>query len=85
MYGSVKNENSKPYKITRIVNSECKNISFEEAFKYYQLFDIKENLIDMKGNYKKYIARILSILPYGRKCQELKQGLSLPEKEKINK
>lgn len=85
MYGSVKNENSKPYKVTRIVNSECKNISFEEAFKYYQLFDVKENLIDMKGNYKKYLPRILSILPYGRGCQELKLGLPLPQKEKNNK
>jgi len=85
MYGSVKNENSKPYKVTRMVNSECKNISLEEGFKYYQLFDIKENLIDMKGDYKKYLPRILSILPYGRSCQELKLGLSLLQKEKTNK
>ena len=85
MYGSRKNENMKPYKATRIVNSEGEDISLEDGFKYYQLFDIKENLIDMKGNVKKYLPRILSILPYGRTCQELKSSLPLPQKEKNNK
>jgi phage/plasmid-associated DNA primase len=85
MYGSRKNENMLPYKVTRVVNSTGNILSLEDAFKYYQLFDMKENLINIKGNVKYYLPRILSIDAYGRTCQELKQGLEITTKEKLLK
>ena len=91
IYGSRKSEEMSPYKVTKIFNSRGKEINLEEAFKYYSLFDIKENLIDIKGNVKKFLPRILSIVPYGRTCHELKNNIESPlikqktEKSKINK
>lgn len=82
MYGCRKDgENMKPYKVTDVYNSECKSISIENAFKYYQLYDVKEQLIDIHGKVEENLPRILSILPYGRECCELKYGLPLPKKE----
>lgn len=85
LYGSRKNENMKPYIITKIYNSSGDNLNMEEAFKYYQIFDIKNRLINIRDNVLKYIPRILSILPYGRNVNEIKRGLISPLKNKILK
>lgn len=85
LYGSRKNENMKPYIITKIYNSSADNLNIEEAFKYYQIFDIKNRLINIRDNVLKYIPRILSILPYGRNVNEIKRGLISPLKNKILK
>jgi P4 family phage/plasmid primase-like protien len=85
MYGSRKSEDMQPYLVSRIINSDGDNIELEEAFKYYQLFNMREQLIKISGNVRKYLPRILSIFPYGRRTQEVKHGLSslLKEKEKL--
>ena len=48
IYGSRK-EGMEPYLMTKIYNSDCEEIDFEEAFKYYQIFDINENLININN------------------------------------
>jgi hypothetical protein len=78
IYGSRKSEDMLPYKLTKVFNSSGNEVELEEAFKYYSLFDIKENLINIKGNVKKYLPRILSIIPYGRTCNELKSSIDSP-------
>ena len=87
LYGSRKEgEHMKPYKITKIINSEGENITLEEAFRYYNVFNISDQLIDMKDNIELNLPRILSILPSNRTCSEIKYGLPSPVKEKqINK
>lgn len=83
LYGGRKEgENMKPYKVTKIINSLGENISLEEAFKYYNIYNISDQLIDMKSNIQKNLPRILSILPSGRSCSEIKYGLPSPVKEK---
>jgi len=83
LYGSRKNDSSQPYLVTKVYNSELDEISLEKAFKNYQLFDQKEKLIKIKHDVKKYLPRILSILPYGRPVSEVKPGTISPLKEKI--
>ena len=84
LYGGRKEgDNMKPYKVTKIINSVGENISLEEAFKYYNIYNISDQLIDMKGNIQKNLPRILSILPSGRSCSEIKYGLPSPAKEKF--
>ena len=51
LYGSKKNENAQAYKITTIYNGNLEEISLEKAFKYYELFDHKEQLIPIKGKF----------------------------------
>ena len=86
LYGGRKEgENMKPYKVTKIINSTGENISLEDAFKYYNIYNISDQLIDMKGNILKNLPRILSILPSGRSCSEIKYGLPSPVKEKYIK
>ena len=83
LYGSRKSENMDPYKVTKVFDHECQEIDIEEAFKYYRLFDMREELISIKGKVKQFLPRILSIIPYGRETKELKHGLISPLKEKM--
>ena len=87
LYGSRKEgDTMKPYKVTKIINSVGENITIEEAFKYYNIYNISDQLIDMKDNIEINLPRILSILPSNRTCSEIKYGLPSPLKEKhINK
>lgn len=82
LYGSVKEDGMFPYKVTKIFNSDMEEISIEDAFNKYQLFDKQERLINIKGKVKEYLPRILSIIPYGRPVCELRSGLISPLKEK---
>jgi phage/plasmid-associated DNA primase len=89
LYGSKKEndkiksgETMKPYEITKIINSVGEEISIQEAFKYYNIYDVREQLINIQDKIEYYLPRILSIIPNGRMCCELKYGLSLPLKEK---
>lgn len=83
LYGSRKSSTSQPYLVTTVYNSELEKISLEKAFRHYQLFDNKERLINIKGSVKKFLPRILSIVPYGREVSEVKSCLISPLKEKI--
>jgi P4 family phage/plasmid primase-like protien len=85
LYSSRKTEESQPYKLTRIYNSGLNKISTEKAFKNYQLFDHKEQLINVKGKVEYYLPRIFSIVPYGRSTKEIKRGIISPLKEKLKK
>lgn len=84
LYGSRKSEEMEPYKVTKVFSSDCSDIDLEEAFKHYIIYDMKEKPIDIRGNVEKYLPRILSIIPYGRRTHELKAGLISPLKEQLN-
>ena len=81
LYGGRKSPEMKPYLVTKIFDANIDEISMEEAFKYYQIYDTNETLINMKGNYMKYLPRILSIIPHHRQINEIKHGLISPLKE----
>lgn len=83
LYGSVKDEGLDPYLVSKIYNSEGDEIELEEAFREYQIFDMSEKLINIKGKISEYLPRILSILPYNREVSEIKRGLMSPLKEKM--
>jgi len=82
MYGSRKTEDMKPYIVSKVFDSESNEIDLEDAFRNYQLFDMKERLINVNGMVMRYLPRILSIIPYNRQTSELKYGLISPLKEK---
>jgi P4 family phage/plasmid primase-like protien len=83
MYGSRKENGMDPYKISKVFDSEVSEVTLEEAFKRYQLFDMREHLVKIKGKVVEYLPRILSIIPYGRSVSEVKNGLVSPLKEQI--
>lgn len=85
LYGSRKSEDKDPYIATRIYDHDMKNISLERAFKGYQIYNNKEQLIHIKGNVEYYLPRILSINPWGRQTKEIKRGVVSPVKEKLRK
>ena len=86
LYGGKKDgDNMTPYKITKIINSVGEEICVEEAFKYYSIYDVKEKLMIIRDNIDFYLPRILSIVPNGRLCNELKYGLSSPIRDSISK
>lgn len=85
LYGSKKSETGKTYRVTKIFDHEMNKISLEKAFENYQIFDVKEKLINIKGKVNYYLPRILSVVPFGRKTKELKRNLISPLKEKLRK
>lgn len=82
MYGSRKSEDMKPYIVSKVINSEGNEVELDEAFSNYKLYDMREQLIPVRGKVYEYLPRILSIIPYGRQTYELKHGLVSPLKEK---
>lgn len=85
LYGSRKSEEHQPYKVTKVYNSDLNEISLEQAFKQYQIYDQKEQLILIKNKVNYYLPRILSIISYGRKTNKIKHGIISPLKEKLKK
>ena len=83
VYGSRKSEDMDPYTVTKVISSDGIEMDIEEAFSDYKIYDINEKSLDIKGRIKEYLPRILSIVPWGRQVHEVKNGLSLPIKEKI--
>ena len=85
IYGCRKDEKLSPYKVTKVFDSSMNEISLDRAFNNYQLFDVNEDLIDIRHDIEYYLPRILSIIPYGRSTQELKYGIPSPLKDKTFK
>jgi phage/plasmid-associated DNA primase len=85
LYGSKKEEGANPYKISKIFNSSLTEISIDDAFKHYLIYDNHGRAISMKNRISYFIPRILSILPYGRDVKEIKNGLIPPLKTKPTK
>jgi len=84
LYGSRKSEDMKPYLVSRIIDSEGKELSLEQAFGDYKIYDSDENELDISGRVEEYLPRILSIIPFGRETHEIRANLELPIKERIN-
>ena len=83
MYGSRKTEAMDAYKITKIFNSDRVEMTLEEAFKNYKLYDINEKPLNITDRIVEYLPRIMSIIPFGRITSEMKSGIISPLKEKI--
>jgi len=84
LYGSRKSEDSNPYLLTKIYNHSLDVISLSDAFKDYEIFNDNEEPIKIKDNIQYYLPRILSIIPYGRHINNLKDGLELINTNSIN-
>lgn len=83
LYGSKKTIESKPYKATRYIDSNLKEIDIYKALKHYQIYDDKERLIKFDKDIEYYLPRILSVIPYNRQPKDLKRNLISPIKEKL--
>lgn len=77
LYGSKKEETALAYKYSKTYDANCNEISINDAFKDYTIFDNKEKLIPIRGKIHYYLPRILSIVPYNRNgyIKEVKSGL----------
>ena len=85
LYGSRKSVDSETYTATSAFNSDCEQISIENALKDYKIFDNKEREIAFKKDIKYYLPRILSIIPYGRNVCEIKNDVGfIIQPEKFN-
>jgi P4 family phage/plasmid primase-like protien len=85
IYGSRKNEDSQPYLFSKVFDAEGKEVELEDAFKDYLIFDSQEDPINITGKVMYYLPRILSIIPFMRDTNELKDGLMLNKKVAVMK
>lgn len=83
LYGSRKSEDMEPYRLSKIFDSRGNEITLNEAFKYYRIFNEYEHTINIKENIEHFLPRIFSIVPYGRDIKELKHGLVSPLAKRI--
>lgn len=88
LYGSVKNDTQEPYLVNTIFDGDCEEITIEEAFSDYKIFNDGEEQIDYGDDIMRYMPRILSIIPYGREeyiCEVRKNIVPLLEPNQIIK
>jgi P4 family phage/plasmid primase-like protien len=83
LYGTSKGEGKQPYNVTKVFDEDCEEITPDEAFKKYQIFDCHEKLIKIHGGIEKYLPRILSVIPHNRIPKELKTNIVSPLKQKL--
>lgn len=76
LYGSKKKEGNQYYKITKIYNDNCKEISIEEALDGFVLYDFDGNEIDYKDKIQYYLPRILSLSSENKETLILKHEYS---------
>ena len=78
IYGATKESTMQPYLLSRIVSSELNDLSIEETLSYYQIYNERGYIINMKENIDKYLPQIFSIIPCGRASKNIKRGLAIP-------
>jgi phage/plasmid-associated DNA primase len=86
LYGSRKNKNLQSYRVTKIFNDECDEISLEEALQDFKLTDVHGDEIQMdKTKLEYYLPRILSIHPETREPVSVKTDLNIITKKILKK
>ena len=82
LYGSCKGKDSYPYKISKIYNVECEELSLEDAFEHYKIYDWSdmEKQINIRENIEFYLPSILSIVPHNRPICKIRKGVISPLK-----
>lgn len=77
MYGSHKQDNV-PYLLSYILDAHCSEISIQDAFSQYRLYNADEKLIDISNKEQYYLPRILSTIPFHRKVCAVKTSVQSP-------
>ena len=85
VYGSRKSEEMDPYRVTKVVSSDGKEMDLEEAFEDYELLDYLERPMNITGRVEEFLPRILSIFHGGRPILEVKEGLTCPLKDALKR
>ena len=83
LLNSRKSSDAQPYRVTNVYDSDCNEISVEDAFKNYKLYDMDNQLIPIAGSVELNMPRILSIIPTGRKVFDAKRELISPLRNQI--
>jgi P4 family phage/plasmid primase-like protien len=78
IYGGRKNSDSQPYRVTKIYDFQTKNITLEQAFEEYKIFDQKQVQITFLQDITYYLPRILSIFPYNRNTKTINPNFKVP-------
>lgn len=86
IYGAKKEgTNMKAYKVTRIFNASCEELTLQKAFQNYAIYDSNEKRIPLTKKYKYYLPRILSIRPNGRDTHNIRPGVQSFIKHRLPK
>lgn len=76
LYGSKKEAGKITYTISKVFSSTLEELTLEEAFKHYLIFDAQGKAISpIRGKISFYLPRILSILPYSREPKQIRSSV----------
>lgn len=86
LYGSRKKEYLQSYKVTKVFDDDCNEISLEEALKDFKLTDVHGDPVKMDDHpLEYYLPRILSIHPGTREPITVKADLNIITKKLLKK
>jgi P4 family phage/plasmid primase-like protien len=85
LYGSRKKEFLQSYKVTKILDDECCEISLEDALKNFKLKDIHGDPLEIIRPLEYYLPRILSIHPGDREPILVRSDLELITKKLLKR
>lgn len=85
LYGSRKKENLQSYKLSKIYDDECREITLEEALKDFNILDVHGDKITIDKPLHYYLPRILSIHPGEKEPVFLHTDLQIYNKKVLQK
>ena len=85
LYGSRKKENLQSYKLSKIYDDECREITLEEALKDFNILDVHGDKITINKPLQYYLPRILSIHPGEKEPVFLHTDLQIYNKKVLQK
>ena len=78
LYGSCKSQGKDPYLVSKVFDHNGTISTLEKILNKYPIYNSQEKIIHFElTEIRPFLPRILSIIPYGREAQTLKEGLDL--------
>lgn len=85
LYGSRKKENLQSYRVTRIFDDRCNEITLAEALREFTLKNVHGDVLEIKKPLEYYLPRILSINPANRENVYVRTDLQILSKKIMKK
>ncbi len=85
LYGSRKDTKLHAYKVTKIYNIKCNEVSLEEVMKHNTIYNTYEEEIELTEPLEYYLPRILSIDPLTRQTYKAKHTIKVIPKQELMK
>jgi P4 family phage/plasmid primase-like protien len=85
LYGSRKQGATQSYRVSKILDDDCNEISLQDALKEFKMYNMEGDVMDLSVNTDYYLPRILSLYPENRETVSVRTELRIISKSKLKK